>query len=359
METLLQRTPYFVETDAKNTLESTIKKLGSKETAGFELRPLPGTPAIDKATKSEPGAYEVWAPIEVESHAVKEKLTASGLRGNSAFMKHLLRSFNRQFLTLFPHEAGAPSRFENYHVRLETMYDYLQYFSPGPTPIMVSLRANNGNLLYPELTGPYLHRLLADQNIVQGHALMNRTYFHEHAFGGAFEHNGFQNMTGGWLIHHPAGTTGVWMPPVPPTTFHSFDLLLVRKVALQAQSNGRYVCAEGGGGREIVANRGAINQWETFYMVNCPGSSTKFVLVSSNDWSVLEPEYLDTRGNSPEIRASGSRIRESSWFELQAAGGGASYILAPSGGRIGLNPSNTRLTSGQYTAEKFKIIYLP
>ncbi|MEO7859952.1 MAG: hypothetical protein ABIU05_05830 [Nitrospirales bacterium] len=35
------------------------------------------------------------------------------------------------------------------------------------------------------------------------------------------------------------------------------------QVGLQA-SNGQYVCAEGGGGREVVANRGEIGPWETF-----------------------------------------------------------------------------------------------
>jgi hypothetical protein len=34
-------------------------------------------------------------------------------------------------------------------------------------------------------------------------------------------------------------------------------------VALIA-ANGQFVCAEGGGGRELVANRGAIGPWETF-----------------------------------------------------------------------------------------------
>jgi hypothetical protein len=35
------------------------------------------------------------------------------------------------------------------------------------------------------------------------------------------------------------------------------------QLALQA-SNGMYVCAEDGGGREVVANRTAIGPWETF-----------------------------------------------------------------------------------------------
>ena len=38
------------------------------------------------------------------------------------------------------------------------------------------------------------------------------------------------------------------------------------KVALKA-ANGQYVCAEGGGGREVVANRDAIDEWETFELI--------------------------------------------------------------------------------------------
>jgi len=38
------------------------------------------------------------------------------------------------------------------------------------------------------------------------------------------------------------------------------------KVALQA-SNGKYVCAEGGGGRAVVANSDAIGPWETFVSI--------------------------------------------------------------------------------------------
>jgi len=34
-------------------------------------------------------------------------------------------------------------------------------------------------------------------------------------------------------------------------------------ISLQA-SNGQYVCAENGGGRELVASRGAVGPWETF-----------------------------------------------------------------------------------------------
>ena len=35
------------------------------------------------------------------------------------------------------------------------------------------------------------------------------------------------------------------------------------RIALRAD-NGQYVCAEGGGGREVVANRDRAQEWETF-----------------------------------------------------------------------------------------------
>jgi len=41
-------------------------------------------------------------------------------------------------------------------------------------------------------------------------------------------------------------------------------------VALQA-SNGMYLCAEGGGGREVVANRTTIGEWERFKLINPEG----------------------------------------------------------------------------------------
>jgi hypothetical protein len=51
--------------------------------------------------------------------------------------------------------------------------------------------------------------------------------------------------------------------------WETFKLLNLgnNNVALQAY-NGQYVCAEGGGGREVVANRNAVNAWETFKLLN-------------------------------------------------------------------------------------------
>lgn len=39
-------------------------------------------------------------------------------------------------------------------------------------------------------------------------------------------------------------------------------------VSLRARANGRYVCAENGGSRAMIANRGAIGLWEQFDMVD-------------------------------------------------------------------------------------------
>jgi hypothetical protein len=40
-------------------------------------------------------------------------------------------------------------------------------------------------------------------------------------------------------------------------------------------ANGQYVCAEGGGGREVVANRGEIGPWETFSWVWLEGGTQR------------------------------------------------------------------------------------
>jgi hypothetical protein len=61
------------------------------------------------------------------------------------------------------------------------------------------------------------------------------------------------------------------------------------QVALQA-NNGQFVSAEGGGGRPLVANRTQIGPWETFTLVNFPGgvvalraNNGQYVRVRRND----------------------------------------------------------------------------
>jgi hypothetical protein len=60
-------------------------------------------------------------------------------------------------------------------------------------------------------------------------------------------------------------TAGPW------ETFTHWDLGN-GQAALQA-ANGQYVCAENGGGREVVANRGALGPWETFQLTDRGGGN--------------------------------------------------------------------------------------
>ncbi len=54
-----------------------------------------------------------------------------------------------------------------------------------------------------------------------------------------------------------------------------------RMVALRA-CNGRYVCAEGGGSRELIANRDWIRSWETFRLVDYGGRRVGLQVANGN-----------------------------------------------------------------------------
>jgi hypothetical protein len=45
-------------------------------------------------------------------------------------------------------------------------------------------------------------------------------------------------------------------------------LLHAFEIGLQAKSTGLWVCAENGGGQEVVANRPSMGPWETFYVTD-------------------------------------------------------------------------------------------
>ena len=74
--------------------------------------------------------------------------------------------------------------------------------------------------------------------------------------------------------------------PVPPPV----------TVALQA-SNGQFVCAEGGGGQAVVANRNAIGSWETFTLLT-PGSGVAL--------SFLRLQGIETTDNCPHVFGIGT-----------------------------------------------------
>jgi hypothetical protein len=77
------------------------------------------------------------------------------------------------------------------------------------------------------------------------------------------------------------------------------------RVVFQA-ANGCYVCAEGGGGKEIVANREAIGEWEVFKII--PVGEEKMAIQSSNGFFVTVVEGY--------VAASSNKIGKLEAFEF-------------------------------------------
>ena len=72
----------------------------------------------------------------------------------------------------------------------------------------------------------------------------------------------------GDLTTYPAPAVGFPQMTAPSKWSNSLAVNnLPASIALQA-FNGQYVCAEGGGGREVVANRNVIGAWETFGLID-------------------------------------------------------------------------------------------
>ena len=71
-------------------------------------------------------------------------------------------------------------------------------------------------------------------------------------------------------------------------------------IALQAR-NGQYVVAEGGGGREVNANRNAIGPWEIFHVV--PLGGTEVALQANNGQFVVAED-----GGGREVNANRNAI---------------------------------------------------
>ena len=104
------------------------------------------------------------------------------------------------------------------------------------------------------------------------------------------------------------------------------------KIALQA-ANGQYVCAEGGGGQKMVANRDAIGPWETFTLADL--SNGKVALQASNG------QYVCAEGGGGQLVVA-NRDARGPWEEftltdlgndkvaLQASNG--QYVCAIGGG---------------------------
>ncbi|MDJ0718127.1 MAG: hypothetical protein QNJ54_28530 [Prochloraceae cyanobacterium] len=115
-------------------------------------------------------------------------------------------------------------------------------------------------------------------------------------------------------------------------TFKGFIESRTKSIALQAH-NGQYVCAEGGGGREVVANRNEISDWETFELID--RGHRQVALKAANG------QYVCAEGGGGrEVVANRDEISEWETFELidrghrqvalKAANG--QYVCAEGGG---------------------------
>jgi len=95
--------------------------------------------------------------------------------------------------------------------------------------------------------------------------------------------------------------------------------------------NGSYLCAEGGGGHELVANRAAVGKWEVFRVSRLPGDRVALQAFSGH-------YVCAENGGGREVVANRTSIGPWETFTWVAhAHGGSDYV------RIYLQASN-----GQY-----------
>lgn len=96
-------------------------------------------------------------------------------------------------------------------------------------------------------------------------------------------------------------------------SLNSIDTLVGRSISFQA-SNGQYVCAEGGGGREVVANRGGIGPWETFVFQTGNGGT-----ISSGDQGFLRTDhgFFLCAENGGGSTLNGTRFYGGSWEQFK------------------------------------------
>ena len=104
------------------------------------------------------------------------------------------------------------------------------------------------------------------------------------------------------------------------------------KIALMAP-NGQYVCADGGGGRKLVANQPAPGPWETFTLIDLPGGASALRAANGQYVSAEDGGGRELVANRNNIGAweTFRRIdRGNRKVALQAANG--QYVSADGGG---------------------------
>ena len=108
-----------------------------------------------------------------------------------------------------------------------------------------------------------------------------------------------------WVCAEGGGGREVVANRAVPREWETFELTSAQdssrvpsygeQVHLKA-SNGQYVCAEGGGGREVVANRTALGPWETFSLLVAGKGALvpKFPITAVRDDQVTPGNHMHT-----------------------------------------------------------------
>lgn len=125
-------------------------------------------------------------------------------------------------------------------------------------------------------------------------------------------------------------------------------------VAIKAH-NGKYVCAEGGGGREVLANREKIGKWESFEVIDLGDNNFAF--------KTYNGKYLCAEnGGGKEVVANRNEVKEWETFELEYLDDdefaikthNGKYVRAEKGGKIVANRDEV----GTLERFKFKKSYI-
>lgn len=116
---------------------------------------------------------------------------------------------------------------------------------------------------------------------------------------------------------------GQWVQPNPNTTWSQlWDGAMT--ISLQA-FNGQYLCAEGGGGQNVVANRNGVGTWEQFSMWSLSGGYLKngdTVTMVSRDASFLCAD----KSNADKLMANRNGIGDWEKFMIVKVTEGDEYI---------------------------------
>ena len=139
---------------------------------------------------------------------------------------------------------------------------------------------------------------------------------------------------------YPAAAVG-FPPKTAPSKWSNSVVVNTNQpisIALQA-FNGQYVCAEGGGGREVVANRNAIDPWETFRLID-RGNGNIALRASNGQYVTAEnggggPVLANRNSVGPwetfkliDMGDSNIALRASNGQYVSAEGGGGSVVVA-------------------------------